>query len=232
MAKPRTNDFGNFLLSYGPLLEKAERDGSLEPMLREIERREGGEARRFLHLMSLRRRDPVKYAEEARGYLRTHADAALSSDLLRLYARERRENDFREVALDMAKGAPYELLRCAEIARNENWGAMKAAFAKDALAAGDATYAIRYRCATFLEEAGEFDSAAEALPGLERLAEKRYQKEDLTLLRCRLAVRNGIAGETEREQLRELAEHGLVPPTRKQAAEWLAKLETNTKAAP
>lgn len=229
---PQTPDFGRFLQFYAPLLEKADREGSLDSLMREIEREGGDEARPFLRLWSLRRRGDAKYEEEAKTYLRTHTDASLATDLLQLYAKAKREADFREVAGEMAKGDPHELLHCAEIARNEEWDAMKTSFAKDALAAQGGTYAIKYRCVAFLEETGAFDSVAQALPELERLAEKRYQKEDLTLLRCSLAVRNGTAGETERRQLRELAENGMVPPTRRQAAEWLLKLETNTTNRP
>ena len=229
---PQTPDFSRFLQFYGPLLEKAEREGSLDALMGEIERQGGDAARPFLRLWSLRKRGDAKYAEEARIYLRTHADASLAADLLQLYAKARSETDFREVAREMAKDDPHELLHCSEIARNENWDEMKTSFAKDALAVPGGTYAIKYRCVTFLEEAGEFASMAEVLPELERLAEKRYQKEDLTLLRCSLAVRNGTAGETERRQLRDLAENGMVPPTRKQAAEWLSKLKTNTTNTP
>ena len=231
-AFPQMRDFGSFLQVFGPLLVQAERDGSLDSLTREIERKGGSETHRFLRLASLRNRDDVTYEKEARDYLRTHADASLATDLLQRYAKAKRETDFREVAKDMAKDDPHGLLQCSEIARNENWDAMKVAFAKDALSSAGASYAIRYRSVKFLEEAGDFETVANALPELERMAEKRYQREDLLLLRCSLAVRNGTAGDPERRQLHELAENGMVPPTRTQATEWLSKLETNTKNNP
>ena len=229
---PQARDFGSFLQLYGPFLDKAERDGTLDSLAREIELKGTGTEREIMRLLTLRKRGDEHYPGEARKYLRDHEDAALSADLLRLYAKSQSESDFREVGQTMAKGDPHELLHCSEIARNEDWDAMKTAFAKDALAAPGGTYAIKYRSVKFLEEAGDFETVANALPELERMAEKRYQKEDLTLLRCSLAVRNGTAGEAERNQLHELAENGMVPPTRKQAAELLAKLETNAKDRP
>lgn len=56
------------------------------------------------------------------------------------------------------------------------------------------------------------------------LAAKKYQREDVALMQCRLAVLRKTAGAAERARLAELSKAALMPQVRRDAAELLGKI--------
>lgn len=70
----------------------------------------------------------------------------------------------------------------------------------------------------------EVEEARKAVERIENLATKKYQQEDIVLMKCRLSILRGAAGETEREQLAALSKTAMMPQVRRDATEWLAKI--------
>ena len=165
------------------------------------------------------------FEREAETYLLRHRDDLLATEVMERYAADKREADF--LRLGAAYGgtdAPF-LLSFAEIALHADWPPMIRAFSTQTLQNASESYAQTFRALQLLEACGEWQSVAEALPALETKTVKRYQREDLALMRCRVAIRQNRLGEAERARLQTVAETAMMPDVRREAAELIKKGE-------
>ena len=223
-GRSTTDHFSDFRQAFGPVFRMMKKEGQGDAFLRELKAVAAPEDFAYVQLWLLREKDDPNYTAEAERYLQAHRDDSLAADVMRIYADRKDEKAFLALGERYAKGDSRQLLEYSEIARNANWEPMKVSFAKQTLAQKDLPFAPAYRCATFLVEAKEYAAAGEALARLEKKAGKRYQREDLQLMRFRLAEQAGTFREEDIPALRTLSEQGMMPPVRREAKKLLERV--------
>lgn len=142
-------------------------------------------------------------------------------DKLAIFARERREEEFRALALRRASGKPAAFLEAAEIADNESWPAMREEFAQLTAKESGATFAQLFRAAQFIINTPDAHLDESVMQRIEELAEKRYQREDAALMRCTMNFRRSGLSVDDVATLEHLARDAMMPQVRKSAAELL-----------
>lgn len=183
----------------------------------------GGGARKTL--LDLRKSgDTNAYVVAAGAYLTTNRDDAVAVDVMTCYAQLRREAEFRSLGLAYATNSPALLLEFTDIANNEAWGSMTAEFARHVARNPGASYAELFRAVRFLADHGADEGMEGFLDRLSSMAVKRYQKEDVDLLRGGFAIRRGTADDETARTLSRLAKDGMMPPVRSEAARLHAEL--------
>lgn len=184
----------------------------------------GGSARKAL--LDLRKGgDTNAYVIAAGAYLATNRDDAVAVDVMTCYAQLRQAEKFRALGLAYATNSPARLLEVADIANNEAWGLMTAEFARHVAQNSGASYAELFRAVRFLADHGSDEGMEGFLDRLASMAVKRYQREDIDLLRGGLAIRRGTADDETARTLSRLAKDGMMPPVRREAARLHAELQ-------
>lgn len=177
-------------------------------------------------LLELRKTGKMdEYIRRTRSWLETNRVDLLATDLMTLYARSGNTNEFHAFGIQYATNSPDLLLEFADIADNEHSPEMNAAFALKTAQAPGATFAQLYRSVRFLLDAGSQAELTPIAAKLETLAAKRYQYEDVTLLKCELAVKQGTATEKESTALLTLSREAVMPEVRRNAEKLLAQLK-------
>ena len=135
---------------------------------------------------------------------------------MRYHANRHDADAFHAFVADYAAGDARLLLQACDIAANEGMAQAAGEVAKLLVSQGDnLQYGALYRATQFLAGAGETDLVARQLPRLSRLAQKRYQKEDLALMECSLAPGDHL------EELEKLAADAMMDDVRAKAAKLL-----------
>ncbi len=155
------------------------------------------------------------YVQEAECYLSQNRDDILAFDVMGVYAKRHDEAAFLSLARRYAKDDNRLMIAFAEIARNTGWTEMKNRLSVALIR--DGNFAIAYRSAQFLAEGGKWDVIAEQIDSVEAEAEKRYQKEDVALLKCRCSIARGVAGTETLTILNNLADDAMMPQVRAEA---------------
>lgn len=221
---PQIDNFSDFRQQFGPVFRMLEKEGKLDDFLRDLKATCSAEEYAYVELWMMRQKKDERYVSEAKKFLKTHQDDALAADVMRIYADRKDEKAFQSFGEEYAKGQSQRLLEYSEIARNVKWEPMKVAFAKQALAQKDLPFMPTYRCASFLMEAKEYDAAGETLERLEKQAQKRYQQEDVLLMRFQLAEQAGNFKKEDLPALERLSKKGMMPPVRREAKKLLQRL--------
>ena len=173
-------------------------------------------------LVELRNSGDIEgYLSAARDFLRKNRNDFVAADVMTIYAKMRMTNEFRDVGLSYATNSTALLLEFAEIANNETWQPMLIEFAQTVAQNDTASYAELFRSTKFLTSQGCVDGVGQLLQRLKQLAVKRYQKEDVGLMICELAVRQGVASQETEQALGQLANEAMMPQVRKSAARLL-----------
>ncbi|MBQ7190057.1 MAG: hypothetical protein IJR99_11645 [Kiritimatiellae bacterium] len=177
-------------------------------------------------LLALRRAGKIDdYIREARSWLTTNRVDLFATDVMTLYARARNTNEFHAFGIAYATNSPNLLLEFADIADNERWPEMNAAFARETANAPNASFAQLRRSLRFLMDCNERGDFSEILDRMQGLAVKRHERESLSLLRCEIAVRNGAVPPEVAAELRSLSDDAMMPPVRESASKLLSQLE-------
>ena len=188
----------------------------------------GGDARKAL--VGIRKGgDTNAYLVAASTYLATNRDDEVAVDVMTCYARLRREAEFRAQGIAYATNSPSRLLEVTDIANNETWGTMTAEFARRVAQSPGASFAELFRAVRFLADNGSDEGMEGFLERLASMAVKRYQKEDVDLLRGGLAIRRGTADDETARTLSRLALDGMMPQVRREAARLQTELQNKEK---
>ncbi len=219
-------DWSAFRRVYGDAIGRAVREGKKSELLAAWKRANRASDPALLNLaLAWEEKAWPDFEWEAEAYLLRHRDNLLATEVMERYAADKREADFLRLGAAYGGTDAPLLLAFAEIALHADWPPMIRAFSTQTLQNASESYAQTFRALQLLEACGEWQSVADALPALEAKAAKRYQREDLTLMRCRIAIRQNRIGEAERARLRTLAESAMMPDVRREAAELLKQRE-------
>ena len=154
----------------------------------------------------------------ARDYLGTNRNDLVAADLMTVYAQMRMTNEFRSFGIAYATNSAL-LLEFADIANNEAWVEMRKEFALETARRRSATFAELFRAVGFLMNATNRDEIVDFVKRLDALAVKRYQKEDMALMKCELSMVRGESNIENAETLEKLAKDAMMPQVRKKAKE-------------
>lgn len=218
-------DFSAFAVAYGPAVQTLVAEGKdTGTLVRADAELPKADALRLRILADRVRKTDAEYLHDAEAFLAFERDDLLAADVMDAYARQRAMTPFIVFGKRYADGKARLLLQYAEVARNNKWTEGMKPFVQAVLTAPGVTYAAGFRCAEFLAEAGDLAAAGAALDRAEPSAGKQYQREDVALLRCRLAVLGRSAGEPERARLQALSGSAMMPQVRRDAAALLRQL--------
>ena len=170
------------------------------------------------NIVELKRRGDLEgYLRAARDFLGTNRNDLLAADLMTAYAQMRMTNEFRSFGIAYATNSPALLLEFADVANNEAWGGMREAFAFETARRKSATFAELFRAVGFLADATNRDEIAGFAERLDSLAVKRYQREDVALLKCELSAARGGSSAENVAVLERLAMDAMMPQVRRKA---------------
>lgn len=224
-AALEVKNYPAFLMAYGGAVEKLVASGKADAALaaagRELPPRD---ALRLRLLADRARKDSAAFARDAEAFLAIERDETIAIGAAEHYAGIRDLRAFTALGTRYANGGAPELLMFAEIARNAGWSEASIQFASAAAASGSLNYATAFRSAQFLAGDGALDAASAALDRARPLAGKGYQQEDVELLRCRISILRGVAGEPDRALLFALSRSAIMPQVRRDAADLLRKI--------
>lgn len=173
----------------------------------------------FRNIVELKEHGDLEgYLTAARDYLGTNRNDLVAADLMTVYAQMRMTNEFRSFGIAYATNSAL-LLEFADIANNEAWVEMRKEFALETARRRSATFAELFRAVGFLMNATNRDEIVDFVKRLDALAVKRYQKEDMALMKCELSMVRGESNIENAETLEKLAKDAMMPQVRKKAKE-------------